>query len=300
MAGYGSGRVIRVPGTNCTLFENCYDGHEGYDFDDWACYGNVVYPAAAADIVTSETGWRNDGYGNRVVIQHGNSGYKTLYGHLSNILVTSGDVNLDTQIGIMGETGCPNCGTHLHFNAYYNGQLVDPSGWDGSFNDPYVEEGNGPESYRQWLYPVRRRTPVNYSLGTDFVAPSGNTIAYIPANAYSEDFELSVTELPPLWIPGHLASAGHAALFSAQSVSGDPINEFDNSFTLEIRFDETDVAGIDTETLAIYFWDSDMNNWIPLPTNTSMSSQLAGIDVTQNSGTAHRCHAAIGLYILIR
>ncbi len=72
-------------------------------------------PILAADTgVVIRAGWDNTGYGNMVMIDHGN-GYRTLYGHMSQILVSVGQhVNQGQQIGVMGSTG-RSTGTHLHF-----------------------------------------------------------------------------------------------------------------------------------------------------------------------------------------
>ncbi len=71
-------------------------------------------------------GWPdNYGYGNRVVIDHGN-GYQTLYAHLSNIYVSAGQtVGKGQVIGQMGSTG-RSTGTHLHFEIHYKGIAINP------------------------------------------------------------------------------------------------------------------------------------------------------------------------------
>jgi len=71
-------------------------------------------------------GWPdNYGYGNRVVLDHGN-GTRTLYAHLSKIYVVSGQtVNRGATIGQMGSTG-RSTGTHLHFEIISGGQHVNP------------------------------------------------------------------------------------------------------------------------------------------------------------------------------
>jgi len=71
-------------------------------------------------------GWPdNVGYGNRVVIDHGN-GFITLYGHLNRIYVVAGQtVKRGDQIGQMGSTG-RSTGPHLHFEIRQNGTLVNP------------------------------------------------------------------------------------------------------------------------------------------------------------------------------
>ncbi len=94
--------------------------HSGVDM---ACpQGTNVY-AALVGTVTS-TGFNNV-YGNYVIVTH-HSGYKTLYGHLSAILVTRGKVvDTNTRIGKVGSTGM-STGPHLHFTVYKNGKTVDP------------------------------------------------------------------------------------------------------------------------------------------------------------------------------
>lgn len=71
-------------------------------------------------------GWPDGfGYGNRVMIDHGN-GYQTLYAHLSSISVSVGQtVNRGDVIGKMGSTG-RSTGTHLHFEIRQNGVSMDP------------------------------------------------------------------------------------------------------------------------------------------------------------------------------
>ena len=81
--------------------------------------------AADAGTVTV-AGWPdNYGYGNRVIIDHGN-GFTSLYGHLASIYVTPGQtVNRGDLIGKMGSTG-RSTGTHLHLEIRYNGANQDP------------------------------------------------------------------------------------------------------------------------------------------------------------------------------
>lgn len=83
-------------------------------------------PVKAADngyVVVA--GWSNAGYGNYIVIDHGN-GYQTLYGHLSRIFVKPGDVvTQGAVIGNMGSTG-NSTGPHLHFEVIKRGIHVNP------------------------------------------------------------------------------------------------------------------------------------------------------------------------------
>lgn len=71
-------------------------------------------------------GWPDgQGYGNRVVLDHGN-GYRSMYAHLSNVYVSPGEaVSRGQLIGQMGSTG-RSTGIHLHFEIHFKGVPVNP------------------------------------------------------------------------------------------------------------------------------------------------------------------------------
>ena len=80
--------------------------------------------AADAGVIISE-GWDNSGYGNKIIIDHGN-GIQTLYAHMSAFYVSPGQsVNRGDAIGKMGSTG-HSTGTHLHFEIFQNGIRLNP------------------------------------------------------------------------------------------------------------------------------------------------------------------------------
>lgn len=94
--------------------------HSGIDM---ACpQGTPVYAASSGKVTSA--GYNNV-YGNYVIITHPN-GYKTLYGHMSAILVSSGrNVILGTNIGRVGSTGM-STGPHLHFTVYKHNKTINP------------------------------------------------------------------------------------------------------------------------------------------------------------------------------
>lgn len=102
---------------------------QGYSFYhkaiDIANQGGGPILAADAGVVTA-AGWPSSwGYGNRVVVDHGN-GFETLYAHLSVIQVQVGQrVNRGDVLGQMGTTG-RSTGVHLHFEIRHGGALVNP------------------------------------------------------------------------------------------------------------------------------------------------------------------------------
>lgn len=91
---------------------------------------DIANPAApnilAADAGTIVAiGWDTTGYGNRIIIDHGN-GMQTLYAHMSAFYVTLGQtVTRGAAIGRMGSTG-HSTGTHLHFEIHQNGIHLNP------------------------------------------------------------------------------------------------------------------------------------------------------------------------------
>lgn len=93
---------------------------------DIANAGNPAIVAAQSGTVVA-AGWNGGGYGNYVIINHGN-GYSTLYGHMLNnsMVVQAGQVVKQGQkLGAMGSTG-RSTGTHLHFEIKGPNGGVDP------------------------------------------------------------------------------------------------------------------------------------------------------------------------------
>jgi murein DD-endopeptidase MepM/ murein hydrolase activator NlpD len=94
--------------------------HEGIDI---GCgYGAPNRAAAAGTVIYA--GWLG-GYGNLVVIDHGN-GLSTAYAHATSILVSVGQaVAQGETVSLVGSTG-NSSGPHLHFEVRVNGVAVDP------------------------------------------------------------------------------------------------------------------------------------------------------------------------------
>ena len=96
--------------------------HTGVDITGTA--SKNIFAVQSGKVVAAQTGW-NGGQGTYVKINHEN-GYVTVYMHLSKLRVKKGQrVDKGEVIGLMGCTG--SCtGTHLHFQVYKDGDLMDP------------------------------------------------------------------------------------------------------------------------------------------------------------------------------
>ena len=106
------------------LSQRYWSGHQAIDIAN-----RIGVPIRAADtgyvLLAGRDTW---GYGNQVLIDHGN-GYVTRYAHLDKIHVKAGDsVEKNQQIGTMGNTG-RSTGPHLHFGVLRNGEWVNPMGF---------------------------------------------------------------------------------------------------------------------------------------------------------------------------
>ena len=114
---------------NCVWPANSHS-LSGYDYtpihhglDIRAHLGDPIYAADSGVIVYA--GPNSFGYGNLLVIDHGN-GWQSVYGHLSQWNVNCGQSVLQGNlIGLAGSTG-NSSGPHLHFEIHYKGGSVNP------------------------------------------------------------------------------------------------------------------------------------------------------------------------------
>jgi len=100
-------------------------GHKGIDITTSGGSGRPIVAAAAGTVEFA--GSAGDGYGQQVVINHGN-GIKTRYAHClsGSIIVRSGQrVSAGQQIARIGNTG-NSSGPHLHFEVMVNGSFTNP------------------------------------------------------------------------------------------------------------------------------------------------------------------------------
>lgn len=115
-------RKINSPmGSRNTGIPGASTNHKGVDIGG-VFYSSKVLATKAGTVITSK---RSSSYGEYVVIYHG-PGNTTLYAHMSQRMVSEGDVVVQGQvIGITGSTGIAN-GPHLHYEITENGARVNP------------------------------------------------------------------------------------------------------------------------------------------------------------------------------
>jgi LysM repeat protein len=118
---YGSGWFAWPSASHVLSGNDFWSGHLGIDIA--AFVGDAVYASDNGVIVFA--GWSTGGYGNMVMIDHGN-GYQTVYGHMSSVAVSCGQSVYQGQyIGAAGSTG-NSTGSHLHFEIRLYGQFINP------------------------------------------------------------------------------------------------------------------------------------------------------------------------------
>lgn len=116
-----SGRISSRYGVNESIRNHT---HKGLDIA--ASNGTTI--VAAADGVVKYAQFNNGGYGNLVIISHGN-GVETYYAHCSRLYVSQGQsVKAGEAIAAVGSTG-HSTGNHLHFEIRLNGEQVNPQNY---------------------------------------------------------------------------------------------------------------------------------------------------------------------------
>jgi murein DD-endopeptidase MepM/ murein hydrolase activator NlpD len=118
--------------------------HKGIDIN--GDHGYEIHACEAGTVIMTNTTCTHDygkyescgcggGYGNFIIIDHGND-FLTLYGHLTKVLVEPGDVvQQGDLIGLMGSTGY-STGDHLHLEIRYQGYVLNPINYVDLSIDP--------------------------------------------------------------------------------------------------------------------------------------------------------------------
>lgn len=119
-AAVGSGAFVWP--TSGSVTQRYWSGHKAIDIGSWT--GAPVKSSDNGHVIVAQPGW-NNGYGNMVVIDHGN-GFVSLYGHLNSIWVRKGEnISRGQQLGTVGNTG-NSTGPHLHLEIRYLGVPRNP------------------------------------------------------------------------------------------------------------------------------------------------------------------------------
>lgn len=115
---YATGRFL-FP-TSAKAF---YNGYHYWAIDITNDCGTPIWAADSGRVVEAKYGY-NGGYGNTILIDHGN-GYQTRYAHMSRLAIIGGYVRRGQVIGYMGSTG-RSTGCHLHFEIISGGARLNP------------------------------------------------------------------------------------------------------------------------------------------------------------------------------
>ena len=115
-----SANSAKLEGTQAPAEKDQMQFHKGVDIA--APMGTDVYCAAQGKVIFAG---QKSGYGNCVIIEHGN-GLATLYGHLSKILIDANQqVKIGDVIAKVGSTG-RSTGPHLHYEVRKNNTPINP------------------------------------------------------------------------------------------------------------------------------------------------------------------------------
>ncbi|MCI5192077.1 MAG: M23 family metallopeptidase [Candidatus Electrothrix sp. AU1_5] len=116
------GKVTSDFGPRSDPFNNRLAFHPGIDLK--GKIGQKI--KATADGIVKTSSYEKNGFGNYVILRHGN-GYETVFGHLSKRLVKEGvKVQRGQVLGLLGNTG-RSTGPHLHYEVRYNKEPINPN-----------------------------------------------------------------------------------------------------------------------------------------------------------------------------
>ena len=292
-----------LPSNNCRTGVNCYDGHDGLDFQRNQ-ENEPVYAAAPgiiSEVCRNNPCSRGASLGKYVLVDHPN-GYATLYAHLKSINENfyvgtwiSDPRNPSNSIGVMG--GTPNWPVHLHFTLFYDknsdhhwttDEVVDPYGWRQSESDPWKDTSQVTSRW-MWIHPPMSQQVGDIS-GTQFSSPSGAISATIPPGALATTVTLELWDTPPVAEPSaQLRTAGQGFLFQVlewlNSSNNKLVNEsskwrsapsdFQKPVTLQVNYDPDAIVHLDEAQLTINQFDAVSNSWISLPTTVDVDNHQA-------------------------
>jgi murein DD-endopeptidase MepM/ murein hydrolase activator NlpD len=100
-----------------------YNGYHNWAIDIPGGIGTPIFASDGGRIVEAQYGW-NGGYGNTILIDHGN-GFTTRYAHMTSLSLVGGYASRGQVIGYMGSTG-RSTGSHLHFEILIGGSRQNP------------------------------------------------------------------------------------------------------------------------------------------------------------------------------
>ena len=130
-SGSSSGMIFPLPGSHSRYVITTRFGgtdsihttaHKGIDYG--ASRGTNILAAKSGTVLFA--GYKKNGYGYHVIINHGN-GMRTLYAHADRLLVKTGEAVSQGQIiAKVGSTG-NSTGPHLHFEVIINGRYMNPA-----------------------------------------------------------------------------------------------------------------------------------------------------------------------------
>ncbi len=127
-AAPATGKVMIWP-TRGKVTQGYRAGHYAIDIAD--VRKPPIWSAAGGTVEKVSVGTWGGGYGNHIIIDHGN-GLKTLYAHMETVAVSTGQyVDQGQVIGKMGRTGrvYGRTGIHLHFEVHKNGVKQNPGNY---------------------------------------------------------------------------------------------------------------------------------------------------------------------------
>lgn len=184
-----------VCGADLNWKVNNWDGHNPqYTVDiNWgsgdADLGKTVVASAAGTVVKAAYDSATvSGYGNNIVIDHGN-GWRTRYAHLNSMSVSSGQsVSAGQKIGTVGKTSAKySLSAHLHYEQLYNGAPRSPT-----INGVYIPFGTYKYIYSKACGSSTTATGTVNTSGANLNVRSGPSTSYSIVDSLADGTRVTI------------------------------------------------------------------------------------------------------------
>jgi hypothetical protein len=101
----------------------------------------------------------------------------------------------------------------------------------------------------------------------------------VPPGAIAEPVTVQMQAATEIPATGGLAVLGQGFNIEAQTLSGTPVTQFAQPLTLVVRYSDADVAGLDENSLQIFYWNETQGSWVGMPTTVDAQANTLTIQL---------------------
>jgi hypothetical protein len=101
----------------------------------------------------------------------------------------------------------------------------------------------------------------------------------VPPGAVGEPIGVTLQAVTDIPSTGGFSLLGQGFSIEARTLGGAPVTQFAKLLTLVVRYTDADVAGLDENSLQIFYWDPAQSAWVPVPTTVDAATNTLTIQL---------------------